>query len=102
MINENLLEDKKNQDKIIIIFKVLSPMLKTLLYLCYHFNDQMLLSYLNKERNINSVNFFHMKNEISKLAMSNVVCAMTIIQELVSDALIDDIKMIMKNHPKMK
>ena len=26
MINENLLEDKKNQDKIIIIFKVLSPM----------------------------------------------------------------------------
>ena len=92
MINENLLEDKKNQDKIIIIFKVLSPMLKTLLYLCYHFNDQMLLSYLNKERNINSVNFFHMKNEISKLAMSNVIYAMTIIQELVSDVLIDDIK----------
>ena len=92
MINENLSEEKKNRDKIIIIFKVLSPMLKTILYLCYHFNDQMLLSYLNKERNINSVNFFHMKNEISKLAMSNVIYAMTIIQELVPDAMMDEIK----------
>ena len=52
----------------------------------------MLLSYLNKERNINSVNFFHMKNEISKLAMSNVIYAMTIIQELVPDAMMDEIK----------
>ena len=92
MINENLSEEKKNQDKEIIIFKVLSPMLKTLLYLCYHFNDQMLLSYLNKERNISSVNFFHMKNEICKLAMSNVIYAMTIIQEVVPDALIDEMK----------
>ena len=31
MINENLSEEKKNHDKIIIVFKVLSPMLKTLL-----------------------------------------------------------------------
>ena len=92
MINENLSEEKNNQSKIVILFKVLSPMLKTLLYLCYHFNDQMLLSFLNKERNINNVNFFHMKNEISKLAMSNVIYAMTIIQELVPEALIDDIK----------
>jgi hypothetical protein len=92
MINENLSKEKNNQSKIVILFKVLSPMLKTLLYLCYHFNDQMLLSFLNKERNINNVNFFHMKNEISKLAMSNVIYAMTIIQELVPEALIDDIK----------
>ena len=92
MINESLSEEKHNQSKIVILFKVLSPMLKTLLYLCYHFNDQMLLSYLNKERNINNVNFFHMKNEISKLAMSNVIYAMTIIQELVPEALIDEIK----------
>ena len=92
MINENLSEEKKNHDKIIIIFKVLSPMLKTILYLCYHFNDQMLLSFLNKERNINSVNFFHMKNEICKLAMSNVIYAMTIIQELAPDGLIEEFK----------
>ena len=91
-INENLAEEKKSTDRIVIILKVLSPMLKTLLYLCYHFNDQMLLSFLNKERNMNSVNFFHMKNEICKLAMCNVIYAMTIIQELIPDSSIDNIK----------
>ena len=92
MISQNLIEAKNNHNKLIIIFKVISPMIKTLLYLCYHFNDQMLLSYLNKERNINSVNFFHMKNEICKLVIPNVIYAMTIIQELVPDAFLEGIK----------
>ena len=92
MITENLAEDKKSQEKKNIIFKVLSPMMKTLLYLCYHFNDQMLMSYLNKERNINLVNFFHMKNEICKLTMSNVIYTLSIIQELVPDILFDNYK----------
>jgi hypothetical protein len=92
MITENLAEDKKSQEKKNIIFKVLSPMMKTLLYLSYHFNDQMLMSYLNKERNINSVNFFHMKNEICKLTMSNVIYALSIIQELVPDILLENYK----------
>ena len=92
MITENLAEDKKSQEKKNIIFKVLSPMMKTLLYLSYHFNDQMLMSYLNKERNINAVNFFHMKNEICKLTMSNVIYALSIIQELVPDILLENYK----------
>ena len=92
MITENLAEDKKSQEKKNIIFKVLSPMMKTLLYLCYHFNDQMLISYLNKERNIEDVNFFHMKNEICKLTMSNVIYALSIIQELVPDLILDNVK----------
>ena len=52
----------------------------------------MLMSYLNKERNINAVNFFHMKNEICKLTMSNVIYALSIIQELVPEILIDNSK----------
>ena len=92
MITENLAEDKKSQEKKNIIFKVLSPMMKTLLYLSYHFNDQMLMSYLNKERSISSVNFFHMKNEICKLTISNVIYALSIIQELVPDILLENYK----------
>ena len=92
MITENLAEDKKSKEKKNLIFKVLSPMMKTLLYLCYHFNDQMLMSYLNKERNINSINFFHMKNEICKLTMSNVIYTLSIIQELVPEILMDNSK----------
>ena len=92
MITENLAEDKKSQEKKNIIFKVLSPMMKTLLYLCYHFNDQMVMSYLNKERNINMVNFFHMKNEICKLTMSNVIYGLSIIQELVPDLILENYK----------
>ena len=90
MITENLVEDKRSQEKKNLTFKVLSPMMKTLLYLCYHFNDQMLMSYLNKERNIEDVNFFHMKNEICKLTMSNVIYALSIIQELVPDLILDN------------
>ena len=92
MITENLAEDKKSQEKKNIIFKVLSPMMKALLYLSYHFNDQMLMSHLNKERNINIVNFFHMKNEICKLTMSNVIYSLSIIQELVPDLILENYK----------
>ena len=71
-------------------FKVLSPMMKCLLYLAYNFNDQMLISFLRKERNLHNVNFFHMKNDICKLLSKNAINCLTLIQEITPDFRIEN------------
>jgi hypothetical protein len=60
-------------------YKVISPMMKSIVYLAYYFNDQVLLSTLKNEK---SVNFLHMKNEMCKLLMNNVENCLTWIQDL--------------------
>ena len=54
-------------------------MMKCIVYLAYYFNDQVLLSSIKNEKNIN---FLHMKNEIIKLLINNVESCLSLIQDL--------------------
>ena len=77
--NSCILEDKKIMENQHLKYKVISPMMKSIVYLAYYFNDQVLLSTLKNEK---SVNFLHMKNEMCKLLMNNVENCLTWIQDL--------------------
>ena len=87
MINDDILlffytciqEDKKSSENQHLKYKVLSPMMKCIVYLAYYFNDQVLLSSIKNEKNIN---FLHMKNEIIKLLINNVESCLSLIQDL--------------------
>lgn len=83
-------EESHNSEKDKLKFKVLSGMMKCLLYLAFNFNDQMLISFLRKERNLKSVNFFHMKNDICKLLSKNANNCLTLIQELTPEFKIEN------------
>ena len=85
-------DDRKNIEQQNLKFKVLSPMMKCILYLAYYYNDQVLASYLKQERNLKNVNFFHMKTEICKLLMKNVINCLTLIQEFIPDFDFEDLK----------
>ena len=70
-------EEKKNSDKDFIKIKVISPMIKTLLFLSYYYNDQIIISALKGERSVDKCNFFHGKTEICKNVTQNVILALT-------------------------
>lgn len=75
--------DKRSLSNQKIKYKVLSPMMKTLMYLIVNYNDQMVYSYLRKERSMkSSINYFHMKSDLSKIICQNVISCLTLIQEL--------------------
>ena len=55
-----------------IIFSIFYKIVKCLLYISYHHNDSLILSFLNNEIPLQKVNFFHCANEISKMINKNI------------------------------
>ena len=53
-------------------FSILYKMVKCLLYISYHYNDSLILSFLNNEIPLQKVNYFHCANEMSKMINKNV------------------------------
>ena len=51
--------------------RMLSQMIKCLLYMCYYYNDNVLKTYLNNELSLNQIFYFHSKNETSKMIYKN-------------------------------
>ena len=51
--------------------KMLSQMVKCILYMAYYYNDNMLNKYLKGEINISQLSFFHSNNETAKMIYKN-------------------------------
>ena len=80
-------EEKKNADIDFLKIKVVSPMIKTLLFLSYYYNDQIIISALKGEREVEKCNFFHGKTEICKNVTQNVILALTFTQRFGSETI---------------
>ena len=51
--------------------RMLSQMIKCILYTAYNYNDDILIQYLNNEIPLQQVSFFHSKNEVAKMIYRN-------------------------------
>ena len=51
--------------------RMLSQMIKCILYTAYNYNDEILIQYLNNEIPLQQVCFFHSKNEVAKMIYRN-------------------------------
>ena len=71
-------------------FKVLSPIVKSLLHIAINFNDQMIISHLKQERELEKVHFFHTKSAIGIQIAQNVLNIMTLIRELAPSFTMED------------
>ena len=80
-------EEKKNADIDFLKIKVVSPMIKTLLFLSYYYNDQIIISALKGEREVEKCNFFHGKTEKCKNVTQNVILALTFTQRFDSETI---------------
>ena len=84
-----------------ILFCILYKMVKCLLYISYHYNDSLILSFLNNEIPLQKVNFFHCANEMSKMINKNVTqilyfCGLIDINYGNNNALVEDLKNTIK------
>ena len=71
-------------------FKILSPLVKSLLHIAINFNDQMIISYLKQEREIEKVNFIHTKSAIGMRIAQNVLNILTLIRQLTPSFSMED------------
>ena len=67
-------EEKPNRQIDFLKIKVMSPMLKIIILLGFYFNDQIIISALKGDKNIEQMQFYHGKTEINKnIAASNIL-----------------------------
>ena len=78
-------EEKQNIDKDFLKLKVISPMLKCLVFLSFYYNDQLILRALKGESDISKINFFHGHTEICKNITQNVILILSFIQRFNDD-----------------
>ena len=98
-LNDNILslidEEKPDKDKDFLKLKIISPMVKILVFLSFYYNDQLIISALKGERSPDKLKFYHRKTEISKNIATNVILILTFLQRF-EDEVIDTQKNIEK------
>ena len=94
-------EEKPNREVDFLKLKVISPMLKTLVILGFYFNDQLIISALKGEKNLETLHFYHGKTEINKNITSNVVLMMIFLHRF-EDNVIKEQQDIEKKRVKKK
>lgn len=71
---KNMHKDKHAQYNLVKAqFRMMSSMAKSILFLVYYQNDQILESFLRSKREISKVNFFHSNSEVGKLVNKNCI-----------------------------
>ena len=94
-LNDNILsfidEEKPDKDKDFLKLKIISPMLKILVFLSFYYNDQLVISALKGEKSNDKLKFYHRKTEISKNITTNVILILTFLQRF-EDEILDNQK----------
>lgn len=73
-INKSEANDKQIRKNVILKqLRALVPMTKSLLCLVYHYNDQMVETYLRGKKELKQLQFFHSKADISKIINKNCI-----------------------------
>ena len=75
-------EEKPNRQIDFLKIKVMSPMLKTIIILGFHFNDQLIISALKGEKKIEQMQFYHGKTEINKNNAAAVILMMKFLHRI--------------------
>ena len=100
-LNDNILslfdEEKPDKTKDFLKLKIISPMLKILVFLSFYYNDQLIISALKGEKPADKLKFYHRKTEISKNITTNVILILTFLQRF-EDEVIENQKSIEKNN----
>ena len=88
-LNDNILslfdEEKPDREKDFLKLKVISPMLKILVFLSFYYNDQLIISALKGEKPTDKLKFYHRKTEISKNITTNVILILSFLQRFEDD-----------------
>ena len=83
-LNDNILslfdEEKPDKTKDFLKLKIISPMLKILVFLSFYYNDQLIISALKGEKPADKLKFYHRKTEISKNITTNVILILPFLQ----------------------
>ena len=99
-LNDNILslfdEEKPSKEKDFLKLKIISPMVKILVFLSFYYNDQLIVSALKGEKSVEKLKFYHRKTEISKNITTNVILILTFLQRF-EDDVIETQKTIEKN-----
>jgi hypothetical protein len=53
--------------------EIMLPIIKTLYYIVFYYNDKQVTQHVNKEIHIDQVNFFHKSNELGRLVNKNCI-----------------------------
>ena len=98
-LNDNILslfdEEKPDKEKDFLKLKIISPMVKILVFLSFYYNDQLIISALKGEKSPEKLKFYHRKTEISKNITTNVILILTFLQRF-EDEVIENQKNIEK------
>lgn len=95
-LNDSILayfdEEKQEIERDFTKLKIISPMIKMLVFLSYYYNDQIILSVLKGDVKIDNANFFHGKTDICKSVTQNAILVMTFLQRFDEKVIIKEKK----------
>ena len=85
-------EEKPNRELDFLKVKIMSPMLKAILILGFHFNDQLIVSALKGEKIIEHMQFYHGKTEINKNIAGNLILMMAYLDRFEDTEIIEQVQ----------